>query len=317
MIVTNAAGISSLQIAAIFPESVLPFAAMTHPADQHLLNQRDVRRRFERVAKGFDAADFVHSLTRDGLLQRIEPLTVDADIVIDLGSATCGALRALSKRFRRARVVSVDVAHSMLRAGRAKRSWWMKSSYVQASAATLPFHDQSVDVIFANMLLPWVDNPAPVFSEIARVLRRGGVFAFASLGPDSLQEISRAWRRVDTSAHVNRFLDMHNLGDGLVSAGLSDPVLDVDRLTVTYKSANKLFADLTAAGGRNALLHRTRSLTGKGPFAAMVAELGGGTSGNDIKLDLELVYGHCWGAGPKIDPANYRIDATRIPLRRR
>ena len=299
------------------PESVLTFAAMTQSSDQHLLNPRDVRRRFERAATGFDDADFVHSVTRNGLLTRLEPLTVEADVVVDLGSATSAALRALKKRFAGAHVVSVDVAHRMLLEGRAKKSWWAKAAYVQASAVAMPFPDQSVDVIFANMLLPWIDEPTPVFSEIARVLRKGGVFTFATLGPDSLQEISRAWRRVDEYAHVNRFMDMHNLGDGLVRAGLSDPVLDVDRLTVSYRSASKIFADLTAAGGRNTLQRRVRSLTSKGRFAAMVAELEDAASNGDITLGLELVYGHCWGAGPKIDPANYPIDAARIPLRRR
>ena len=280
-----------------------------------MLNRKHIRRRFERAATTFDESDFVHSTMRDGLLARLEPLLVEAKTVIDLGAGTGAANRALEKRFR-AHVISVDIAHAMLKVAQGKRPWLSKSSFAQANANALPFPNESVDVIFSNLLLPWVDDPVPVFSEIARVLRKGGVFAFSTLGPDSLREIGRAWGAVDAHAHVNRFPDMHDLGDGLVNAGLRDPVLDVDRLSVSYKNSDGLFADLTAVGGRNALQHRARGLTGKQGYAAMIAALEDTAVDDRITLDLELVFGHCWGAGPKVDPSNYQIDANRIPLRR-
>jgi malonyl-CoA O-methyltransferase len=115
---------------------------------------------------------------------------------------------------------------------------------------------------------------------------------------------------------VNRFPDMHDIGDGLVRAGLADPVLDVDRLSVSYDSADKLFTDLTLAGARNALVGRGRGLLGRARFNALKQALATPGSDGKILLDLELVYGHCWGAGRRNDPGNYAIDANRIPLRR-
>jgi len=281
-----------------------------------MLNRHHIRRRFERAAATFDDSDFVHTVTRDGLLARLEPLLIDARTVVDLGAATGTANQALEKRFKGATVISVDIAHRMLKKAREKKRWLSKGTFVQASADALPFPDESIDVVFSNLLLPWANDPATIFAETARVLRKGGVFAFATLGPDSLQEISRAWGSIDDNAHVNRFLDMHHLGDGLVNAGLRDPVLDVDRLSVSYMNSARLFADLTAVGARNALNQRAHSLTGKHRFGAMVATLDEMAVGGNITLDLELVFGHCWGAGPKMDPANYRIDAAQIPVRR-
>ncbi|NCF72301.1 MAG: methyltransferase domain-containing protein [Gammaproteobacteria bacterium] len=281
-----------------------------------MLNTKHIRQRFERAADRFDEADFVHAATREGLLSRLDPLLIEAKTVVDLGAATGAANRSLAKRFRAAHVISVDLARNMLIKARAKKSWLSKASFVQADARALPFPDESVDVIFSNLLLPWLGDPDPVFSEVARVLRKGGVFAFATLGPDSLQEIARAWGQVDDNVHVNRFPDMHNLGDGLVNAGLSDPVLDVDRLSVSYTNTDRLFADLTASGARNALRDRTKGLTGRRRFAAMVTALDEAASSGNIALDLELVYGHCWGTGLKNDPGNFKIDANRIPIRR-
>ncbi len=289
--------------------------------DIRALHPQHQRRRFERAAASFDSADFVHRLTREGLFSRLQPVVVDAGTVLDLGSATGGAGRQLRGRFRRAHIVSLDVSRNMLCRSRTKRAWYetllaRPQSFVQADAARLPLADDSVDFVFCNLLLPFVDNPDGVLSEVGRVLRGGGVFAFATLGPDSLLEIRRAWGAVDDDAHVNHFLDMHDVGDALLRAGLRDPVLDVDPLTVRYESAEKLFADLTSVGARNALRARRPALTGRRRYDAMLAALQGQNDGAIIELRLELVYGHCFGGSARKDPSNFAIDATNIPLRR-
>ena len=281
------------------------------------LNRRDVRRRFDRAAAGFDDADFVHRTTRDGLLERLAPLRVDARTVLDLGAATGGATEQLRRRFPGARIVSLDLSHEMLRQARRKRRWFSRTAFVQADAEQLPFPDQCFDVVFANLLLPWLTDPAVALAEAARVLQKGGVLAFATLGPDSFRQLVRAWRRIDDRPHVHRFLDMHDVGDALVRAGFADPVLDVDRLTVRYADAARLFDDLTRTGARNALTNRSRGLLGRRRFARLLAELSEPAIDQGIGLDLELVYGHCWGSGPRNEAANYRIDAAEIGRRRK
>ena len=289
--------------------------------DRFLPNSRDVRRRFDRAAGTFDAADFAHGVTRDGLLARMQPLRIDAKAVLDLGAATGSATPLLQKRFRRAHIVSLDLSRKMLLQRKRRRSWFTRTSSVQADAVQLPFADAAFDVVFANQLLPWVNDHAAVLAEIARVLQKGGVLAFATLGPDSFRQLLEAWGRVDGQAHANqahvqRFPDMHDIGDALVRAGLADPVLDVDRLTVKYPDAKKLFRDLTLSGSRNSLAGRRRGLLGKRQFKALVAALSENTPGAGIEIELELVYGHCWSTGPRKEPGHFHIDANAIPRRR-
>ena len=280
-----------------------------------MFNQIHLRRRFESAAITFDKADFLHAASRDGLMARMAPLLVDAETILDLGAATGSGTRLLEKRFRGARVTSLDIAHGMLKQGLKKKSWLSKSAAVQANAERLPFATGSFDVVFCNQLLPCVNDLDAVFAEVARVLNKGGVFAFASLGPDSLQELRRAWHSVDQGAHVSRFPDMHDIGDGVVNAGLSDPVLDVDRLVISYENAERLFADLTAVGARNFLSDRFAALSGRTRMQQLVNSLKSATAEDRFSLSFELVYGHCWGAGPKQNPGNFRIDAGSIPLR--
>jgi len=280
--------------------------------DNSLLNLRDVRRRFDRAATGFDTVDFVHSTTREGLLTRLAPMLIDARTIVDLGCATGAASRGLSRQFRRAHIVSIDLSHQMLRQAQRRRSFFGRRSMLQANATALPLAGQSVDVVFANLLLPWIGDPATLFTEVARVLRNEGLFVFSALGPDSLSQLRQAWK--GDGAHVNRFLDMHDIGDAAVSSGLRNPVLDVDRLRVSYEKPQALFDDLTAMGGRNSLRNRSRSLLGRGRFEAMTAAL---AERGTLALDLELIYGHCWGSGMRPDDGEVRIDAVQIGHRGR
>jgi hypothetical protein len=57
-------------------------------------------------------------------------------------------------------------------------------------------------------------------------------------------------------------------------------------------------------------------MVGKRKFRAMTDALAASGTDGTIMLDLELVYGHCWGSGPKSDPSLYEIDANRISRRR-
>ena len=101
------------------------------------------------------------------------------------------------------------------------------------------------------------------------MLRPGGLLTFTTFGPDTLVELRRAWAAADGHAHVNRFIDMHDLGDALVRAGLAEPVLDVERYTLTYAEVRDLMRDLKAIGAHNANAGRPRGLTGKGALAKM------------------------------------------------
>ncbi len=251
-------------------------------------------RRLDAAAPRFNEHAFVHAVTREGLLARLAPMTIRARHVLDLGSATGASVDELRKRFPKARVHALDRSRRMLEQHRGR--WLRKPSRIQADARQLPFADASIDVVFANLLLPFVDEIDRVFAEVARVLADGGLFAFSSLGPDSFAELRRAWAAVDAAPHVADFNDMHDIGDLLVRAGLRDPVLDVDRLKVSYQRADTLFADLAATGARNSLAGRPAGLMGRRRWEAFTGNLF--RDGKALELDLELVYGHAFGGPP-------------------
>ncbi|MEO1247766.1 MAG: methyltransferase domain-containing protein [Pseudomonadota bacterium] len=275
--------------------------------------QKDLRRRLDRAAAHFAEHAFVHEHTRLGLLERLKPMTVAAKLVLDLGTATGSAIKPLERRFPKARVVGVDVSLPMLAAQ--PRSWLKKPALVQASALALPFADASVDVVYANLLLPFVDDLPQLVGEVSRVLGAEGLFVFASLGPDSFRELRDAWSGIDDAAHVASFPDMHDVGDALVGAGLRDPVLDVDRLKVSYRSLTPLLRDLSGVGARNSLPGRAPGLGGRKNLQALEKCLF--AKDLPLVLDLELVYGHAFGGTPRAPRGPVRIEPSAIGRRRR
>ena len=247
------------------------------------MGQRDIQQRFDRAADTFDAVDFVHETTRSGLMERLAPMTIEARTIVDLGSATGSSGRLLAKRFKGSMVVSVDLSRRMLEKA-ARGSWFSRRPVIQADAARLPLADQSVDIVFANLLLPWVEDRLAVFAEAARVLRKDGLLLFSSLGPDTF-----AGQRGDL------FPDMHNVGDELVRSGLRDPVLDVDRLNVSWKDPRSRERDLADMGAGDWL-----------PAAA-----------ETLDLEFELIYGHSWGPGERLSPGAVKVDIASIGRRKR
>ena len=282
-----------------------------------ILDTRFSRRRIDRAAETFSTADFVHRAACDGLLERLAPVSINPELIVDAGSATGKGSATLAKRFRRARIVSLDQSLPMLRHCRKRRSLFSKSRELQGDATRLPFQADCVDMVFANLLLPWLDEPSRFMQEVARVLRPGGVFAFSALGPDSLRELRDAWREVDSDWHVRLFPDMHIFGDALMGAGLADPVLDVDKLKISYEENKNLYRDLTGCGARSSLAQRRKSLTGKGRFARMESALSAAAAGGPVTMTMELVYGHAWGAEPRQGGGEVRVDPGTIGLRQR
>lgn len=267
----------------------LPSAEIAFP------ERRAARRAFDEAVDRFDEACFVHDETRRRLLERLEYVRLDPRLAVDLGCATGRGARALAERYEHARVIAVDSSIAMARRA-TELAPDPRISAVGGSAEAMPLADRSADLILANLLLPWT-RPQLVFAEAARVLAEGGLLLMATLGPDSLQEIRRAWARVDREIHVHAAFDMHDLGDLALAAGLADPVMDTDRIEVTYADLRSAVRDLRACGAINVAAGRRRALTGPRRWRAFEARLWEQAAGERLRITVELVLGQAWGRG--------------------
>jgi malonyl-CoA O-methyltransferase len=263
--------------------------------DPYLIDGGRVRRSFGRAAPGYDAAAVLQSRVRAELLDRLEVVRLEPAVVLDLGAGTGHASLALKRRYRGAQVVALDLAPGMLQEAGRRQTLLRRFRRVCADAAALPLRTASVDLVFSNLMLQWCNDPDAVFRECRRVLTPGGLLTFTTFGPDTLVELRRAWAAAaDGHTHVNRFIDMHDLGDALVRSGLVEPVMDVERYTLTYATVRDLMRDLKAIGAHNANAGRHRGLTGKGAFERMTGAYESCRREDRLPASYEVVFGQAW-----------------------
>ncbi len=250
------------------------------------------RERFDRAARTFQSASFVHDEARRRLLDRLDGLKIESGTIVDLGSALGQSAAELSRKFPDARVVAFDSSPEML-----KHSVPGEYARLAGDVVRLPFPDRSIDLLFANLVLPWA-MPDALFAEAKRVLSSTGVILFSTLGPDSLNELRRAWALADEAVHVHAFFDVQTLGDLVQHAQLEEPVLDVDRIQVSYGELSAVIRDLRACGATNTAGGRRRSLMGRGRWQRFVEALwrdqGEGREGR-LSLTVELIFGQAFG----------------------
>ncbi|MGH8258262.1 MAG: methyltransferase domain-containing protein, partial [Steroidobacteraceae bacterium] len=157
----------------------------------------------------------------------------------------------------------------------------------------------------SNLLLQWCDGLDAALAEIRRVLKPGGFLTFSTLGPDTLGELREAWAAADASSHVNGFIDMHDIGDALARAGFAEPVLDVERLTLSYPDVGALTRDLKAIGAHNVTSARRRGLTGRVKWRAMTDAYEAFRRDGRLPATYEVIYGAAWGRDSRADAGSH------------
>lgn len=253
-----------------------------------------VRRAFDAAAAVYDEHAVLQLEVAQRLLSRLDWLNVQPQTILDLGAGTGQPTARLMNTYPGARVIALDLSTAMLRQARKRGRWLKRPAVVCGNSQALPLADESVDMVFSSLSLQWCDRPELAFAEIRRVLRPDGVFLFSSFGPDTLKELRSSWAAVDDAHHVHAFMDMHDIGDIIVHAGLQEPVMEREVLTLTYDNARAVMRDLKYIGASNALTSRSRGLVGRQRFRQVEQAYEQWRVNGRLPASYEVVYGTAW-----------------------
>ena len=279
------------------------------------IDKRQLRASFGRAAEAYDRVAVLQREVGGRLLDRLQLIRLVPAQVLDLGCGTGYIAQALLKQYRGTRIVALDIAEGMLQQARRRSGWWRRPRFICGDIERLPLADACADLVVSNLTLQWCNNLDGTFAEFLRVLRPGGALLFTTFGPDTLRELRTSWAAADGNSHVNRFLDMHDVGDSVLRAGLADPVLDVERFTLTYPDLGGLLRDLKALGAHNVTSGRARGLTGRRRWRIVHEAYESFRSDGALPATYEVIYGHAWKplAAPQTTDAT---GAVRVPLSR-
>jgi malonyl-CoA O-methyltransferase len=270
-------------------------------------NLRAVRLSFQRAADRYDETAFLQQEVARRLDDHLDGVLIEPQRILDAGCGTGFGTSLLRARYPRADVVGLDLAEAMLHQATARQrgSVWEKLRARLISKVPhfvplcgdiehLPLARASLDLVWSSLALQWVGDLQASFKEMHRVLKPGGLFIFASFGPDTLKELRAASAGVDGHQHVNRFTDMHDVGDALVHAGFSNPVMEMEQITLTYADLPALLRDLKAIGAHTVLEGRREGLMGKSAWRKLLLNYEAFRQVERLPATYEVVYGHAW-----------------------
>jgi len=269
------------------------------------IDKKAVRKAFSKAATQYDAAAVMQREVCTRMLERLDYIRQKPATVLDVGSGTGWGSRQLGERYPAAHIVALDIAMGMLQASRGTSSWWSKlfagntRQYLCADMEALPLKASSMEMVWSNLAVQWCNDLPATFVELQRVLKVDGLLMFSTFGPDTLKEIRSAFQGVDGYNHLNRFADMHDIGDMLVAAGFADPVMDMEYITLTYKDVKAVMQDLRSIGAHNATAGRATGMMGKSAWNKVLENYERLRRDGKLPATFEVIYGHAWKPQPK------------------
>lgn len=276
-----------------------------NPSPSFHIDLARARRAFERVAKHYDDSAVLQREVAQRMDERLTGIRHQPELILDAGSGTGYGAALLRIRYPQATVCELDLAEGMLHKSREKQRlstpWHARLLsrkqpwQICADMGRLPLADASIDMIWSNLALHWLAPPDAALAEFRRVLKPGGMLMFSTFGPDTLQELRAAFAASDAPQAVHPFIDMHDLGDAMLRAGLAEPVMDMEKIVLTYADAAAVVRDIKAAGSHNAYDEKNAALMGKRRWQHICAsyETWRNADGR-LPATYEIVYGHAW-----------------------
>jgi len=284
------------------------------PNPARRLDPTAVRTALRRLARAPEAP-WLHGEIARRMGEKLELILLRPERVIDWWSALGAGAGVLAAAYPKAQQLRVepDAAWAARSRALAARPWWRAARWTGADVTVATEADEiapGAGLVWANMMLHAVVDPAALIERWHGVLRVDGFVMFSCLGPGTLRELRTLYERLGWPAPTPGFVDMHDLGDMLVRAGFKDPVMDQETLTLRWPNPRALLAELRTLGA-NAAPDRSDGLRTPRWRAQLERELAAlaGPDGS-IGLSFEVAYGHAFKAAPRLRAG----EATTVSL---
>lgn len=261
------------------------------------INNKNARNTLNRKVGKLHQLEFIFDELARRIVSRLDYIKLDPKSVLDCGSGLGFDRELLMNKYPNAKFFELDSSIELLRLNKPAKKWLSKiftdkskRNLICADAYNLPIANGSINFCYSNMLLPYISEIPDFIKEMRRVLALGGSFCISGLGVDSFKEL----RALGLSTY--RFPDMHDIGDMLVDAGFSNPVVDTEYLNLDYDDLRTLLSDIRLIGCGAANDPTRQKFLSKEKYAEILSK-------NSLphKLTLEIFVAHGWKDQHKID----------------
>lgn len=258
------------------------------------------------AATAQDTSAWLHEEVARRMEERLQWIKLQPRVWADWEPVQGGldAHEALARRYPQAQcyVVENNVKRASIAAQALRKPWWTRARWTRPVPRFELPPEGAAQMVWANMLLHMSADPQALISQWFRALSPDGFLMFSCLGPDTLRELRAIYQALGWPPPGHEFTDMHDWGDMLVSAGFAEPVMDMERITLTFASADRLLAELRQLG-RNLHPERFSGLRGKA-WRAQLSQawlhLEPESTVGQQPLTFEIIYGHALKPQPRL-----------------
>ncbi|MBY0378866.1 MAG: class I SAM-dependent methyltransferase, partial [Burkholderiales bacterium] len=250
-----------------------------------------IKNHFNKRSKDIGSIEFIIHEVTSRMMDRLNYIKLLPKRILDIGSGLNLGSKQLQHKFQKSQILKLDFAINMLKIHNRKLGFIEKvlnrnREYICANAINLPIANQSVDFVWSNLVLPYIEDIELYFKEIRRILAINGSFLISGLGVYSLRELR------DIGLSTYNFPDMHVIGDILVKLGFTNPVTDVEYITLEYDNFDQLLKDVRTIGCGFAI-EKPNKIT-KYNYRLLRDKFSQITKNGKLPLTLEVFYAHAW-----------------------
>lgn len=266
--------------------------------------------KINQAAKNVRGLEFIYTTIAKRMIDRLHYIKLNPVKILDIGSGLAIDAKLLHTKYPDSSIYKLDIALNMLkklikRPEILERVFWIfkrskNQDLICADAIKLPLVANSFDIVWSNLTLPYITHIEAYLREIRRVLKIGGCFFLSGLGVDSLEEL----RRVGLNTY--NFPDMHMIGDILVKLGFSNPVMDMEYITLEYDDFKLLLEDVKVLG--LGVMIENKTVLKRQDYHDLETRFKQLTKNGKIPLTLEIFYAHAWKDKIQLDlPENQKV----------
>ncbi len=230
-----------------------------------VLSSRLVRARFSSQASDYDRFARVQKKVAARLAASIEERR-PSGIALDVGTGTGELACCLRQSSPTQPLVLCDIAPGMTRFAVSRIPGALAAD---ADAQSLPFRDGVFGLVASASVYQWMNDLEAAFREAARILRSGGLFAFAFYGEGTLAELHQshltALREAgsEENSYFQRFPSVADSREALLAAGLQIEELWCETEVEWHAGPGALLRSLKKIGAQNAHVKRPRGLASR------------------------------------------------------
>ena len=223
---------------------------------KRIIDKKRVKKAFSSQAGSYHKEALLQKESAERLDFTLSLMEFKPNRILDIGSGTGFITDLAAHRWKETDIVCCDMAHNMNLEARRILDL-ERVSFTTGDAETLPFKDNSFNLVISNLAFQWVNSLPNTFKEILRVLEDGGEFIFSTFGWRTLQELREAYSEAYLEVkgkkpeHLHQFPAVHQIGDGLAKIGFQDAIVNVDRIKEVHKDAFALIKNMREIGASN------------------------------------------------------------------